>query len=125
MIKVVQKGDFKKTDAFLEKALNVVKLGSLDQYGKLGVAALEEATPKDTGKTARSWYYKIERKAGKVSLVWCNSNNDVGYNIAVVLQYGHRTNRGYWHEGIDYINPALKPVFDKIAEDLWKEVTSK
>ena len=125
MISFVQKGNFSKTDSFLEKMLNVAKIGELDKYGREGVAALEAATPVDSGITAKSWSYKIERNPGQTSIVWCNSCIENGYNVAVLIQYGHGTKNGGFVQGRDYINPAIQPIFDKIAEKVWKEVTGK
>ena len=122
MINVRQKGDFKNLSSFLEKTKEKLNLGLLDKYGREGVAALQAATPKDTGKTSESWYYKIERKNGSVSLTFHNSNQNKGVPIAIILQYGHATGNGGYVEGVDYINPALRPIFDKIAEEAWKEV---
>lgn len=124
MIKFTQKGDFSKLTRFLEKAKNVVKLGDLDKYGRAGVAALSSATPTDSGKTASSWYYEIERQNGKVSINFHNSNVNQGVPIAIILQYGHATGTGGWVEGRDYINPAIQPIFDELANNAWKEVTS-
>ena len=122
MINIRQKGDFKNLSSFLEKTKEKLNLGLLDKYGREGVAALQTATPKDTGKTSESWYYKIERKNGSVSLTFHNSNQNKGVPIAIILQYGHATGNGGYVEGVDYINPALRPIFDKIAEEAWKEV---
>lgn len=122
MINIRQKGDFKNLSSFLEKTKEKLNLGLLDKYGREGVAALQAATPKDTGKTSESWYYKIERKNGSVSLTFHNSNQNKGAPIAIILQYGHATRNGGYVEGVDYINPALRPIFDKIAEEAWKEV---
>lgn len=122
MINIRQKGDFKNLSSFLEKTKEKINLGLLDKYGREGVAALQAATPKDTGKTSESWYYKIERKNGSVSLTFHNSNQNKGVPIAIILQYGHATGNGGYVEGVDYINPALRPIFDKIAEEAWKEV---
>ncbi len=122
MINIRQKGDFKNLSSFLEKTKEKLNLGLLDKYGREGVAALQAATPKDTGKTSESWYYKIERKNGSVSLTFHNSNQNKGVPIAIILQYGHATGNGGYVEGVDYINPALRPIFDKIAEEAWKEV---
>ena len=122
MINIKQKGDFKNLSSFLEKTKEKLNLGLLDKYGREGVAALQAATPKDTGKTSESWYYKIERKNGSVSLTFHNSNQNKGAPIAIILQYGHATRNGGYVEGVDYINPALRPIFDKIAEEAWKEV---
>ena len=123
MIKFSQKGDFSKLTSFLEKTKEVVKLGDLDKYGKAGVEALSSATPIESGLTASSWYYKIENKDGKVSINFYNSNIQNGVPIAIILQYGHGTGTGGWVEGRDYINPAIQPIFDKIVNDAWKEVT--
>lgn len=123
MISISQKGDFSKLTSFLERMKNVIKIGDLDKYGCEGVAALSAATPKDSGLTANSWYYKIERGKDSVSISFYNSNVNKGVPIAVILQYGHGTRNGGYVEGIDYINPAIQPVFNKIAEDAWKEVT--
>lgn len=123
MISFRQKGDFSKLTRFLERAKEVAHLGILDKYGKEGVAALSSATPHDTGKTAESWYYEIENKNGSATISFCNSNIQNGVNIAIVLQYGHATKGGGWVQGKDYINPAIRPIFDKIAEDAWKEVS--
>lgn len=124
MITFRQKGDFSKLNKFLEKAKEIVKLGNLDKYGREGVAALASATPVDSGKTAKSWYYEIKRQNGSVVIEFCNSNINEGVPIAIILQYGHGTGTGGWVEGRDYINPAILPVFDRIASDAWKEVTS-
>lgn len=123
MIGFRQKGDFSKTTNFLKKIKNGVDLRLLDEYGRKGVAALSSATPVDTGKTASSWYYKIERTDSEIKLVFCNSNIQNGIPIAVILQYGHGTGTGGWVEGRDYINPAIQPIFDEIAKNLWKGVT--
>lgn len=123
MIKFKQKGDFSNLTSFLVKAKEAAQLGDLDRYGREGVAALSSATPVDSGLTANSWYYEIERKNGSVSINFCNSNIQNGVPIAVVLQYGHATRNGGWVEGIDYINPAIQPIFNKIADSAWKEVT--
>lgn len=122
MINIRQKGDFKNLSSFLEKTKEKLNLELLDKYGREGVAALQAATPKDTGKTSESWYYKIERKNGSVSLTFHNSNQNKGVPIAIILQYGHATGNGGYVEGVDYINPALRPIFYKIAEEAWKEV---
>lgn len=125
MIEVSVKGDWSKTNNFLEKALNLVKLGQLDRYGRLGVNALSSATPKDSGKTASSWYYRIVRQHGGVKIEWLNSSQNQGVPIAILLQYGHGLHQGGYVEGIDYINPAMRPVFEEIAETAWKELTNE
>ena len=122
MISFRQKGDFSKLTGYLERVKESVRLGGLDKYGREGVAALAAATPVDSGRTAASWYYRIERKKGTVSLTFHNANVQNGIPIAIILQYGHSTGTGGWVQGRDYINPALRPIFDRIAEDAWKEV---
>lgn len=124
MISFRQKGDFAKLTKYLVKIDQAVKLKDLDQYGREGVAALASATPVDTGLTANSWYYEIERHNGTASITFYNSNVHRGICIAIILQYGHGTGTGGWVEGRDYINPAIQPIFEKIAEKAWKEVTS-
>ena len=123
MITVRQKGDFLNLTRYFEKARKAIRLSSLEKYGQQGVAALSAATPVDTGLTANSWSYKIERKNGVVSITFNNANIQNGVPIAIILQYGHATRNGGWVEGRDYINPAIQPIFDKIANDAWREVT--
>ena len=123
MISFRQKGDFSKLTKFLERAKESVKLGDLDKYGRSGVEALASATPVDSGLTANSWYYEIENKNGSASITFLNRNIQNGVPIAIILQYGHGTGTGGWVQGRDYINPAIQPLFDKIADDAWKEVT--
>ena len=123
MISFKHKGDFSKLTKFLEKSKNAIKIGVLDRYGEEGVKALAAATPVDTGLTASSWYYKIEHGTGSVTISFHNSNIQNGVPIAVILQYGHGTGNGGWVQGRDYINPAVQPIFDKIANNAWKEVT--
>lgn len=117
------KGDFSKTKKRLTKLQLASRLGILDRYGNKGVQALSSATPVDTGLTARSWYYKIERTNTSASIIFCNSNVNKGVPIAIILQMGHGTRNGGWVEGRDYINSAIRPVFDEIAKNVWKEVT--
>ena len=123
MITFKQKGNFAKLTKFLEKAKESVNIGELDKYGKEGVEALKSATPVDTGKTASSWKYDIVRKNNGAEIVWSNTNIQNGVPIAVILQYGHATKNGGWVQGRDYINPAIRPIFDKIANNAWREVT--
>ena len=123
MIGFRQKGDFSKTVNLLKKMEQVHTLSIFDKYGREGVAALSSATPTDTGLTASSWYYKIEKTETSVTLVFCNSNIQNGVPIAIILQYGHGTRNGGWVQGRDYINPAIQPIFDKLSKDLWREVT--
>lgn len=122
MIRLTQKGDFSKLNRYLERVKEVVKIGDLNKYGRQGVEALKAATPVDSGETANSWYYEIKRQNGVVSIEFNNSHIIKGVPIAIILQYGHGTNNGGWVEGRDYINPVIQPLFDKIAEDAWKEV---
>lgn len=123
MIGIRHKGDFSKTTNFLTKLKQKRILASFDKYGKEGVAALASATPADTGLTANSWYYKIEQTSTSITLQFCNSNIQNGIPIAIILQYGHGTRNGGWVEGRDYINPAIQPLFDKIVNEAWGEVT--
>ena len=123
MISFGHKGDFSKTFRFFERIKEASRMKILDRYGREGVAALAAATPVDTGLTANSWYYEISQKNGQVSLNFCNSNVQNGVLIAVIIQYGHATRTGGWVVGKDYINPAVQPLFDKIANEAWREVT--
>ena len=123
-IKFVQKGNFTRTSIFFEKCKNIFRKGTLDMYGREGVAALSMATPVDTGKTAASWRYEVTNKPGELSISWINdSTTKDGIPIVVLIQYGHGTGNGGYVKGNDFINPAIKPIFDKIADALWKEVT--
>lgn len=124
-ISLTSKGDFKKTEQFLKFATNASKNIKLDKYGQKGVAALASATPVDTGLTANSWNYKVEKSGSTISLVFYNTNVVSGVPIAIILQYGHGTGTGGWVEGRDYINPAIRPIFDEMADAIWKEVTRK
>ena len=112
----------------MERFLNSMKrqsyLNALDRYGQLGVEALAASTPVDSGKTAASWTYEIERTRDVTRITWLNTNVNKHVNIAIILQYGHGTGTGGYVQGRDYINPAMKPVFDHIAEQVWMEVTS-
>lgn len=122
MISFRQKGDFSKTMKFLEKSKNCISINDLNRYGEKGVSSLSAATPKDTGLTASSWIYKINQTKTSISLSFYNTNIQNGVPIAIVLQYGHATGNGYWVEGVDYINPTLKPIFDEIANEVWERV---
>ena len=123
MISFRHKGDFSKATRFLERAKETVRLGDLDKFGREGVAALASATPVDSGLTAQSWSYKIEQKKGSATISFHNANIQNGVPIAIILQYGHGTRNGGWVQGRDYINPAIQPIFDKIANNAWREVT--
>lgn len=122
MITFKQKGNFKKTDLFFQALMSDVNADLLHKYGKLGVEALSRATPIDTGKTAQSWSYKIEKNKNKVCLVFINTNVNKNVNIAIILQYGHATRNGGYVQGIDYINPTIQPIFNELADAMWKEV---
>ena len=125
MIAFKQKGDFSKTRRYLERVKEKIKLGMLDKYGKQGVQALAEATPRDTGKTATSWSYEIQRNRDSVAVIFKNSNRVNGIPIAIILQYGHATKGGGYVQGRDYINPALRPIFDSMAREACEEVTRR
>ena len=126
MIKVTVKGDFSKTLGFIERIRELVRSGRLDYYGRQGVTALKAVTPVDTGKTAESWDYKIVHGLNKVSIYWTNDNFDKnGTPIAVILQYGHATVNGGFVQGIDYINPAIRPIFEQMANDIREEVSKR
>ena len=123
MFKLVSKGDWSKTSNWLKQMQKIFKNSSFDKYGRVGVIALESATPKETGATANAWYYDVEKSSNQVSIIWKNKNEPNGFPVAVMLQFGHGTGTGGYVRGIDYINPAMRPVFEEIAEDLWREVT--
>lgn len=120
-----QKGNFKKTRKFLKRCSNLQLDDLLDQYGKEGVEALARATPKDTGKTAASWSYAVHKSDGRITITWSNSSIVDGVPIAVILQYGHGTRNGGYVEGVDYINPAMRPIFERIAQRAWGEVRTE
>lgn len=127
-IRIIHKGDFLKTEKFLKKTHT--KLASkyltqiLNKYGVEGVEALRQSTPRDTGKTANSWSFEVLESADAVRIIWKNSNINKGVPIAIILFYGHGTRNGGYVQGRDYINPALQPIFDKIADEAWKEIVS-
>lgn len=125
LITVKHKGDFKKTTKFFARMLNRDYASVLDKYGREGVKALSSATPVGTGETSASWFYEIERNGDSISLVWGNDNVNDGVNIAIVIDRGHANGRGYWIQGRHYIAPAILPVMDKIAEEIWEEVADK
>ena len=125
MITIETKGSFKGIESFFIRMTKREYLKALDKYGKAGVAALASATPRDTGKTAGSWYYEVSVGQESASITFYNSNVNQGVNIAIILQYGHGTRTGGYVQGRDYINPAIQPVFDKITEEAWKEVTAR
>lgn len=122
MIEFRNKGNFNRTFAFLKRNRKI-SFSQLEKYGEMGVDALRQATPEDTGLTANSWYYEITESDGKLAIQWLNRNVNNHVNIAIILQHGHGTGTGGWVEGRDYINPAIAPIFDKIAKGVWEEVT--
>lgn len=123
MITFRSKGDFSKLTRYMERVRNAIRLGMLDKYGREGVAALASATPVETGETANSWHYEVINGRGSAKISFYNTHINKGVNIAIILQYGHGTGTGGWVQGRDYINPAIQPVFDRIVQTLWKEVT--
>ena len=123
MVKVNQKGDFKRITTYLVNTKSKKLLKKLDEFGRIGVEALRNATPVDSGLTASSWYYEVKQTARGASLAFHNSNVNKHVNVAIILQYGHGTGTGGWVEGRDYINPAIQPIFDRLADEAWKEVT--
>ena len=123
MVIIKHKGSFVNTEKLLKRMSKTDILRILDRYGQEGVAALAAATPVDSGLTASSWGYEVRVSRGTYAITWTNSNVNKGVPIAIILQYGHGTGTGGWVEGRDYINPAIQPVFDKLANEAWREVT--
>lgn len=124
MIEFTHKGDFGSTEKFLFKLYSQNFFKALDHYAQKGVKALSSVTPTDTGKTASSWGYKTTMNGDTVSIIWTNSNlAESGTPIAILLQYGHATSSGGYVQGVDYINPAIKPIFDEIEKRVWDEIT--
>lgn len=113
-------GSTKKTDAFLKAMKSQSLYADLDRLAQRGVVALSQATPQDSGLTAASWSYDVDMANGKIT--WSNSHSEGGVNIAIILQYGHGTGTGGYVAGRDYINPAIKPIFDEIANAIWEKV---
>lgn len=118
------KGDFRKMDAFLQTMSKGDIFRQLDKFARQGVSALSSATPVETSLTATSWDYQVKRSRGSYSIEWTNNHTEDGVPIAIILQYGHGTGTGGYVKGRDYINPAMKPIFDNIADNVWKAVTS-
>ena len=123
MILFKHRGDFRHTETFFDRIRRRSYVDILRKYGQAGVEALAAATPKDTGETAASWSYEIVQTGGGYSIFWTHSNINRGVNIALILQYGHGTGMGGYVRGLDYINPAIRPIFEEIANAAWKEVT--
>lgn len=124
MIRIRQKGDFSKTTKYLASVQNLPSKVNLEKYGQIGVEALASATPSRSGLTAGSWSYEIESTGTTASINFLNSNINDGVQIAVILQYGHGTGTGGYVQGIDYINPAIRPVFEQMSDAIWKEATT-
>jgi hypothetical protein len=125
LVTVETGGSFRNLESFLKRSKNGDILRGLDRYGAVGVAALAGATPVESAKTANSWFYETINKPGYFSITWLNSNvEDPGrIPVAILIQYGHATGNGGLVQGRDFINPAIQPIFDQIADDMWKEVT--
>ena len=122
-VKFRQRGSFKNTEKFLKKAEKLDYWKRLESFGEKGVEALANATPVDSGLTADSWTYEIRKTEEDCAIYWINTNvQDGWYVVAIGLQYGHATGTGGWVEGIDYINPAIRPIFEQIAQDVWAEI---
>lgn len=124
MIGVKSSGDYEKTRGFLGRLLNGDIYEDLDRYGRMGADALGKATPVDTGLTSRSWGYRISRDRGQTSIEWYNTNTVAGVPLVILLQYGHGTGTGGYVHGRDFINPVIRPLFDEIADAVWKRVTA-
>lgn len=124
MISFESKGDFRNTDRFLKKMSSLDVSSALRTLGQRGVQALASATPVNSGLVASSWGFETKRSSQSMAIVWTNSDIENGFPVAIMLQYGHATGNGGYVRGIDYINPAIQPIFDEIAEELWKVVTS-
>jgi hypothetical protein len=124
MITIETSGSFKKTEDFLSKMSKLNFESLLDRYGAMGVSVLASVTPRDSGLTAGSWNYEVVKEKGRYSIVWHNTNVVSGIPVAILIQYGHATRNGTWIEGYDYINPVIKPMFDRIADEVWKQVTN-
>jgi len=124
LIKITHKGSFLPTTSFLSRAKRKNYRPIMEKYGNEGVKVLSMATPKDSGVTADSWSYEIQSTSRGVSIFWSNKNVVGGVPLVILLQYGHGTRSGSFIQGVDFINPAIRPIFDRIAENLWKEVSS-
>jgi hypothetical protein len=124
MFSVKSSGSFDNTVRFLNRIQNKDLFRNLDRFGRMGVDALSRATPVETGLAAKSWGYQIGNSGGKISISWFNTDVEGGVNIVIILQYGHGTGTGGYVQGRDFINPAMRPVFDKILEDVWRVVTN-
>lgn len=125
MITMTSSGNFNNTSKFLKGVVTSNYKSIFDKYGRMGVNALSAATPFDSGETAKSWKYQIKQYKGGASLSWINTNTNDGVVIAIILQYGHATGSGAYVQGRDYINPAIRPIFNNITNEIWREVTKR
>ena len=123
MFRISVTGNNKNICNRLNALMNIDTISILNKYGKQGAQMLSDATPKDTGVTSEGWYYKIVKQDDKYSLIFCNSNVNDGANVAFILQNGHITSTGTWVEGVNYINPALAPIYEQIKNDIWREMS--
>ena len=124
MFSVTSTGSFKKTSAFLEAMRRLNIMAVLERHGREGVSALSAATPMDSGLAASSWSYEVARRGGVYEITWLNHDIENGFPVAIMLQYGYGTGTGGYVQGQDYINPAIRPIFDRIADEVWRVVTS-
>lgn len=122
-ITFTSKGDWSKTTDWLKRDNKQVIMDALNKCGEAGVEALKQNTPVDTGRLASSWYYTVEATDKKATITWSNSDIENGLNVALLVEYGHGTKSGYYIEGRDFIRPAIRPIFDQLADTVWKEVT--
>lgn len=121
-IKIKHTGNFKKTETFLNRISNPSKLAKWNALAMEGINALSLYTPKDTGETASSWGYEIKIDSSGIKIFWTNYNLVDGVPLVILLQYGHASRDNGYVEGRDFINPAMRPVFDRIEQEVWKEV---
>lgn len=124
-MRIKQRGNFNKMETFLNRAKKFNPISLMHRYGQEGVNSLASATPKSSGETATSWDYRVVKDGSTYRLEWFNTHAPNGVRVALLLQYGHATRNGTWIEGKDYINPAIKPILDKISNDIWREVTGR
>lgn len=123
LIQIKATGNFDKSFSYFRRLLQLKDKNKFEEFGRKGLEALKAATPIDSGKTAESWNYSVSVDRKGATITWYNNNVNDGFNVAIGIQYGHGTNNGGYVQGRDYINPAIRPVFDELAGDLWREVT--
>jgi hypothetical protein len=123
MITITQKGSFRNVERYLSRLSKLQLDAVLAKYGEQGVVALSNGTPTDSGLAANSWYYSTVARSGYYSIRWHNSDVEDGFHVAVMIQYGHGTGTGGYVQGRDYIMPAMRPIFEQIAAEAWREVT--